>query len=333
MIGGGSKILVRNLDSEVLEALTVMANASDRSLEAEARYAIRSWVQPLLVSQERSERRAQLSQRLGTALAEINEVGRLGWRPSHVAQGIGAACAERTEEWFLARAEPTFEELGKVADLLGVNHAWLQHGDGHPFPVGNVRLSEDPGQAARWLLNFPEAPLAPLGPHQPAPTFPEMERLIFVRSAGKTGALAIVKQRDKYRCKTYVTPTHVSDDIGSGGEAQLAALSVTLELVHKLYAKVCTPPVTSWIVPEKAFSALIGGQIHPLSLDDGTVTKLWWEDFWDVTMTSRHAYWSGWSEITSRIGKAISRTERLDKQRALIRAGEHPGLTALVSRT
>ena len=61
MIGiSNSKILVRSLDGEVLQALESMANASDRSLEAEARYALRSWVQPILVSQERSERRVQL---------------------------------------------------------------------------------------------------------------------------------------------------------------------------------------------------------------------------------------------------------------------------------
>lgn len=333
MVGGGNKILVRGLDSEVLQALLVMADASDRSLEAEARTAIRSWVQPLLISQERSERRTQLSQRLARALAEVNEVGRLGWRPSHVAQGIGSACAEPTEEWFLGRAEPTFAQLEEVADLLGVNRAWLQHGDGHPFPVGDVRLSEDPSQAVRWLLNFPDEPEAPLGPYQPVPAFPEMKRLVFVRSAGKTGALAIVKQRDDYRCKTYMTPTHVSDEIGAGGEAQLMALSVTLELLYKLYSKAGTPPVTSWIVQEKDFSRLIAGQVHPLSLDNGSVTQLWWEDFWDDSMKGRNTYWSGWGEITARIGKAISLTERLDKQRALIRSGEHPGLTMLRTRT
>ncbi|HRL52665.1 MAG TPA: hypothetical protein PK805_00335 [Acidovorax temperans] len=332
MIGiSNSKILVRSLDGEVLQALESMANASDRSLEAEARYALRSWVQPILVSQERSERRVQLSQRLGTALAQINDAASLRWRPSHVAQGIDEPLAGPVEDWFLGRIEPTFEQLAKIAEFLGVDRRWLQHGDGHPFPVDNVRLSEDPAQAVRWLLNLPDEPHAPLGSYQPAPPFPEMTRLIFVRSASEAGALAIVKQRDGYRCKSYMTPTHVSDVIGAGGEAQLMALSVTLELLYKLSPKPSFS-VTSWIVPDKSFSALVAGQLHPLSLKAGNSNQPWWEDFWDESMASKNAYWKGWGEITARIRRAVDRTDRLAKQRALIRAGEHPALSMLDSR-
>lgn len=329
---GGNKILVRGLDGEVLQALEAMAANSDRSLEAEARHALRSWVQPLLVSQERSERRAELSQRLSTVLAEINGVTRQRWRPSHVAQGIGEPLAGPVEDWFLGRVEPTFDQLSKVSDFLGLSCRWLQHGDGNPFPVGNVRLSEDAGQAVRWLLNLPEDPQAPLDPYEPAPPFPEMERLIFIRSASEAGELAIVKQRDRYRCQTYMTPTHVSDVIGAGGEAQLMALSVTLELLYKLYAKRGSMTVTSWIVPDKAFSALVAGQVHPLSLADGSSNQPWWEDFWDEQMASKHAYWKGWDEITARIRRAVDLTDRFAKQRALIRSGEHPALAMLSRR-
>lgn len=328
MIGSG-KILVRNVDTEVLQALEAMAHTSDRSLEAEARHALRSWVQPLLISHERSERRVQLSQRLGTALAQINNVARQHWRPSHVAQGIEEPLAEPVEDWFLGRIEPTFAQLAKVSEFLGVDRQWLQHGDGCPFPVDNVRLSEDPGQAVRWLLNLPDDSRAPLGPYQPAPLFPEMERLIFVRSASETGELAIVKQRDRYRCKTFTTPTHISDVIGAGGEAQLMALSVTLELLYKLYTKRSSLSVTSWIVSEKSFSALISGQVHPLSLDDGSSNRPWWEDFWDESMMRKNAYWKGWDEITARIRRAVDKSDRLAKERALIRAGEHPAMVAL----
>ncbi|WP_342066929.1 helix-turn-helix transcriptional regulator [Achromobacter kerstersii] len=280
-----------------------------------------------MVSQERSDRRTQLSQRLNSVLAQINDATRRRWRPSHVAQAIGASLAEPAEDWFLGRTEPTFEELAKVADFLGVSARWLQHGDGEPFLVGNVRLSEDPAQAVRWLLNRPDDPLAPLGPFQPASSFPELQRLIFVRSSSEAGELAIIKQRDDYRCETFRTPTHVSDVIGAGGEAQLMALSVTLQLLYKLYSRPPSLPVTSWILPEKSFSALIAGRVHPLSFDDGSSVRLWWEDFWDESMTGRNSYWTGWSEITARIRRAIDLTDRVAKERELIRTGEHPALT------
>lgn len=327
---GSNKILVRNLDGDVLKALETMAGASDRSLEAEARHALRSWVQPLLVSRERSERRVQLSQRLSTALAQVNEVAGMQLRPSHVAQSIDEPLAGPVEDWFLARVEPTFEQLAKIAEFLGVTRRWLQHGDGNPFPVDNVRLSEDPAQAVRWLVNLPDAADAPLGSFQPAPPFPEMSRLIFVRSAATAGALAIVKQRDDYRCRTYMTPTHVSDVIGGGGEAQLIALSVTLELLYKLRPRPSFS-IASWIVPDKSFSALVAGQIHPLSLK-ASGSKPWWEDFWDESMAGKNNYWDGWGEITSRIQRAVERTDRLAKQRALIRSNEHPALAMLAPR-
>lgn len=88
----------------------------------------------------------------------------------------------------------------------------------------------------------------------------------------------------------------------------MMALSVTLELLYKLYSKAGTPPVTSWIVQEKDFSRLIAGQVHPLSLDNGSVTQLWWEDFWDDSMKGRNTYWSGWGDHGS-YWKAISLTE------------------------
>lgn len=326
MIGSSGKILVRNLDGAVLQALEAMATASDRSLEAEARHALRSWVRPLLVSEERSERRAQVAQRLDTVLTQINDATRLGWRPSHVAQGIDAPLVEPVEDWFMGRTEPTLHDLEKVADLLGVNRRWLQHGDSQPFPVFSMRLSEDPGEAVRWLLNRPADLKAGIGQVQQSPSNQELKRLILVRSASDEGELAIVKQLDNYRCETFTTSTHISDKIGAGGEAQLMALSLTLQLLYKIYTKPPSPHVTSWILSEKSFSALVGGRAHPRSFDDSSVVRPWWEDFWDESMVAKNNYWKGWIEITSRIRHAIDATDRLAKERDLIRTGEHPML-------
>lgn len=69
-----------------------------------------------------------------------------------------------------------------------------------------------------------------------------------------------------------------------------------------------------------------------MSLDDGSVTKLWWEDFWDGSMSSGNTYWHGWREITTRIRAAVDANPRLAQEREQIRAGTHPALTALEAR-
>lgn len=49
-------------------------------------------------------------------------------------------------------------------------------------------------------------------------------------------------------------------------------------------------------------------------------------------MANKNTYWKGWGAITARIRRAVDLTDRLAKQRALIRAGEHPALSMLDSR-
>lgn len=322
------KILVRGIAPEVLAQLDAMAKSNERSLEAEARYALRSWVQPAFVEKEQSVRREQLSIRLTTALAEVNGIVRgSGIRPSHLAKAIGEAYAEPAENWFLGREEPSFGQLEKIAEILGVNSSWLLHGDGDPFPVESHRLSEDPAEAARWLLDFSDLP------QQPSVRFSrykeDSKRIIFVRSAAATGGLIVVKQRATHRCITYNTPTNVSDSIGAGGEAQLRALFVTLELLYKVFGR-GDVSIQSWVIPDHDFLAIIGGEIHPLSVEkQGEYQCPWWEDIWDEAEVSRRGYWDGWQGIAARIQNSITRNTRLNEFRSQVRDGTHPSIADL----
>jgi plasmid stability protein len=49
-----SKIAIRNIPSQIFRALETLADLHDRSTEAEARQALRAWVEPLLVLQHAS---------------------------------------------------------------------------------------------------------------------------------------------------------------------------------------------------------------------------------------------------------------------------------------
>jgi len=51
---------------------------------------------------------------------------------SHLAEQLGYETAEFFLDWVQGKQEPTFSELRKIAQFLGVNQDWLLHGDGYP---------------------------------------------------------------------------------------------------------------------------------------------------------------------------------------------------------
>jgi hypothetical protein len=156
-----------------------------------------------------------------------------------------------------------------------------------------------------------------------------------VREDSQAGSLALVKQYGGWRCQTYTTPYHVSGEIGSGGEASLAHLSVVLEMLYKYYVK-APPPVPlvikSYLLQSDRFEKLLGGQVHPLSvLRDGS-ERPWWEDFWDEGQIRKQEYWPGWQSICSRIRGVVASKAYLQEERNLIRSGQHPFLVGGADR-
>ncbi len=65
---------------------------------------------------------------------------------SLIAERLGYETAEIFLDWIQGKQEPTFTELRKIADFLGVNQDWLVHGYGHPTPhsffevIGNPEI-------------------------------------------------------------------------------------------------------------------------------------------------------------------------------------------------
>jgi plasmid stability protein len=307
------KIAIRNIPSDIWEALGSMAALHERSTEGEARYALRAWAEPFLNRKERSARRSEVSARLRSVLDEVNAARRGSHiRPSHLAQAIGENYAEVVENWFTGEVEPSFSQLAATADYLGAVPEWLQHGGGHIFPVeSGKRLSEDPFEAVTWLLD--------LGSDS------KLTNLYFVRENSESGSLMIVKEYPDYRCKTFTTPYHVSDEIGAGGETALAHLSVTWELLYKKYGSArCGTHVGSYIIAPEKFKALYKGNTHPLVILRDAPSKPWWEDFWDMNQIPNQTYWTGWQSLCTSIQRVVESKTHLKEQRALIRSGEHP---------
>ena len=153
------RILIRGIADEVLMALEQMAAQHDRPLEGEARFALRSWGQSLLLQRKQTNRRAEVAERLSQLLEAIQSTETTAaLKPSHIAERIGESHAEEVERWFAGETEPSFRQLDAIAADLGAVPAWLRHGDGRPFPVTEERLPENPADAVAWLIEATPSP-------------------------------------------------------------------------------------------------------------------------------------------------------------------------------
>jgi plasmid stability protein len=308
------KISIRNIPHQIWVALEALAVEHDRSTEAEARHALRSWVEPSLLAHERSSRRTEVATRLRNLLEQINSTP-LGarMRPSHLAQAIGEDYAEAVEDWFTGQAEPSFSQLKATAKHMGAVVEWLQHGDGHMFPVSSHRLSDDATEAATWLLTWDE--------EEPGTN---VKTVHFVREASNTGSLLVVKESINGHYKTFSTQYHVSDQIGAGGESALAHLWVTLELLYKHYTRGGVGfMVKSCLLKPSEFESLWKGNTNPQAILHGCINAPWWEDIWDKHMFPKNDYWHGWKQLCESIGSSIESRPHLVEERDKIRKGEH----------
>lgn len=115
-----SSVLVRGLLPDDLTWMEALALSHDRSLEAELRQAIHTYIAPFRLKAEFAERRTGLAQRLHFAHATFLEK-----HPDHspklsyLAQAIGEERAGSLESWFDGAPGAPFGTLEKLADYLG----------------------------------------------------------------------------------------------------------------------------------------------------------------------------------------------------------------------
>lgn len=247
-------------------------------------------------------------------LTQVNS-GRIGPKltPSHIAEAIREERAEDVEDWFLGEKEPSFSQLSAIASVFGVCSEWLKHGDKSIFPPEYVRLSLNPFEAVDWLISWDFADKQ---------TDKKLKILHLIRADDINGGFYIVKESDDGHFRTYYTPIYISEEIGTGGEASLAALFVTLELLYKHYTKMGTDMmVLGYQLRPDDIAQLTNGNTHPLPLLKEGLRSTWWEDIWDTEMAQKHDYWSGWKQLHERIERVISVRTNLNELRTQIRQG------------
>jgi antitoxin FitA len=307
-----AKILVRSIPLPVFQGLEALSKRHERSVEAEARFAIQSWVEPLLLSNNRSMRAKEVAGRLQLLLEQVNAVTRQAkMTPSYLAEQLHEERAGLMEKWFTGEDEPTFKQLDAIAEYLGANPDWLKHGDKHVFPFEPESMPRGVTEGARWLLDLDK------------PQSERLTRLHFVRADDETGAFVIVKQYNDWRCKSYGTPFHISEATGATGGADLIRLAIIFELLYKSSSSQRNgASLQSYILPDKLFKKLCESKFHPLTLVYPEFNKPWWEDIWD-TRSQNEEYWPGWKSLCQRIAK-VTELDGYKAEIELIRTGEHP---------
>ena len=298
------KITVRSLPSEVLTALSLLSEQNDRSLEAEARQALKTWVKPTLAHHEHSLRVAELSQRLAFLKKELEKL----WptkrvSPSRIAEALSWSYAEPVELWFSGKIEPSLAELTQLSELFGCSKDWLIHGEGQPYAAMYTRIPEDGKAGSEFLLSPSDSKETP--------------SIHLVRSKSEAGEFLFVKEYSVWSSKAFCTPYHISEVIGNGGESSLASLSLVLKYLYKEWTtgKASDVSVAGYLVSEDSYSKLISGESHPLNIIKNAEKSCWWEDFWDESQFSKQNYWDGWSNITRRIYNVVESSPRLKEQR------------------
>jgi hypothetical protein len=249
----------------------------------------------------------EIPTRLNRLLEQVNADRYDKVRPSHVAQMLGEDQAVEVEDWFLGKKTPTFTKLSAIAELFGVEAKWLQHGDGHIYPVESEQLPRNPVEAATRLLTWDGGA-------------DKLEELHLIRAMDDSGGLYIVKKSRRSHFQIYYTPIHVSEMIGATGEADLMSLFITLEILYKqrTFGEFEARVVGHQLAREDV-SVLLKGNTNPevfLNKDRST----WWEDIWDREMT-RNDYWPGYHSLRDRIERGIATNARLTKLRENIHSG------------
>jgi hypothetical protein len=200
--------------------------------------------------------------------------------------------------------------LQAIAGLLGVDAEWLKHGDKTPYPPQYKRLSENPFTAVDWLLSW--------NPDNKTST-DKVETLHLIRADNPSGGLYLVKESKNGNFLTFRTPINVSEEIGAGGEASLAALFVTLELLYKRDTPVGDDfTVSGYLMRPDDIEQLMSGNTNPGSLIKEGSVSLWWEDIWDTKMVHQNCYWPGWNSLCERIQRVISARTHLNEMRSKI---------------
>lgn len=284
------KILVRGIPTVIMNFLRSLAERNERGLEAEARMALREYVENREKHLAESDRRIVIAERLNRLLALVNDSYHTPCKKiSHLAVGIGEVEVTPVDNWFLGFTEAPINKLQAISAYFGSYPDWLIHGDGAPFITSYERIPENPFEALAWFTEDGK-----------------VKTVFLCRSISDSGEFCVVKEYEGMRGEVIRTPYVFSVHVGNGGLSSMRALFVAFELLYKFYTKASNDfSVYGRILPENDFSTLISGNVHPLTVMRLSSNLPWWEDIWDSEMVKKNKYWEDCSSMVDMVERAI----------------------------
>ena len=120
------RLTIRNVKTEIIDALKERATLNERSTEAEARYALAMWTG--ISAYPDSTTRHNINPRL-TLLKKMNPILAEEIMSSQGAEALGCPKGSTVANWFAGKEEPTFKQLDQLAAYFSVDPNWLKHGD------------------------------------------------------------------------------------------------------------------------------------------------------------------------------------------------------------
>ena len=304
----GKKDIQFNLriPEELKNKVDAAAKANQRSINAEATSRLydsfvmndniqveaAKIVEKFLRSRSPTERKKVVAERLNFVLNELKKIHHFReFTIAELAFEIGEDTADEAEAWFRAELEPTFGQLGKVAEHTSANPNWLFFGKQTPYNIQHIRLNEYLDQDIKLLLGS--------DPSNEFLSASKVKEIKFIRELSETGQLIILKIYDNYAVETFYPPYNISDVNGVGGYNSLLYFCLLTKVLLRYYKTKVN--VYSHLLSEEQFKLILSGTVHPLTITEKLHHTPWVDDLADKLPDKTLDYWNGFDELRARV--------------------------------
>ena len=293
-------INVRGLEPQVLAEMQALAQQNERSLEAEARLAIRQWCQ---LQQKQSSSQLEkynqaLSARLQIVLDMANQISHNKLSYSHIAEKFGHNDPSQVQTWFTGEAVPSFNETEHLSFLLGCDANWLKHGTNSPYRRYFYDITkQSPLFFAKDVINTTLDGL---------PVY----KLHIVLNENNGYIYCIQEFEQNHLCYTYLSSSfYLKGEYGSSGLANTARFILMLLALDHLNSKVI---IKGYTIEDKFAQSIFGkGEKHPLLFRAYSKESPWNEDIIDKNYPM--SYWEGYKSLQQKVHQYIDNDELLTK--------------------
>ena len=242
-----------------------------------------------------------LSARLRELLDQVNGARNPSvLTPSKVAELIGETDASDVENAFAGKGGLTFAKIESIARIWGARLDWLKHGGGAMFPVERGH-----GFTVEMAHNF---------------LISKAEKLSLLRSESKYGEIAAVIDNGDGAFKVIQTGLNLSENIGSGGEADNAHFSNACLYLWQN----CKNKFSGYLLEDESFTSLVRGDVYPGVILNRAAHSTWADEWWNERQfdTSRpDEYWPGYKTFCVRINRCIQKDKEFKREREDIVSG------------